>query len=509
MPLFAPAVAFVDLETTGTRAAVDRITEIGIVRVAADPAGGPPRIDEWGSLVDPGVRIPAAIQALTGITDAMVRAAPSFGMLAAEVAQRLEGCVFVAHNARFDYGFLKHEFARYSRPFTAKVLCTVRLSRRLFPSERSHSLDALIERHALAVAGRHRALADAQALWQFVQALYATLPIDGIDAAVKRVLRTPSLPPQLPPEALECVPEGPGVYLFYGDNPLPLYIGKSRNLRDRVLAHFSSDWMSETDLRLSAELRRIECESTAGEIGALLREATLVKALMPAHNRALRRKADAGMMTLREDGLPAFLPARAYEPGITSPAYGPFSSRRAMRDALARLAHDHALCWNRLGLERRAGPCFSRQLQRCHGVCDGGETVASHDVRFRAALAPLAIPRWPFPGPGLIREASADGERVDVHVVRDWSWLGTSRDDAELHALLDAPPRPAFDPDVTKLLLRTWARRRSAFVDATTYRAPLERAASSELDGDQLLHQFAPRHHGGTSGAKVPRTEPE
>jgi DNA polymerase-3 subunit epsilon len=465
MSLFAPAIAFVDLETTGARAAVDRITEIGIVRVVADPSGGAPRVDEWSSLVDPGVRIPAAIQGMTGITDAMVRAAPSFGALAADVAGLLDGCVFVAHNARFDYGFLKHELARHSRPFTAKVLCTVRLSRRLFPGERSHSLDALIARHALAVDVRHRALPDAQALWQFVQALYATLPVDGIEAVVKRLLRTPSLPPQLAPDALERIPEGAGVYLFYGDNPLPLYIGKSRRLRDRVLAHFSSDWMSETDLRLSAEIRRIECETTAGEIGALLREATLVKTLMPAHNRALRRKADAGVMTLREDGSPAFVPAIAYEPGVTDPAYGPFSSRRAMRATLAALAHEHALCWNRLGIERREGPCFSRQLRRCPGACDGGEPIPVHDARFRAALSALAIPRWPFAGPALIREASADGECVDVHVVRNWSWVGTARDDGELASLLEAPPRPAFDPDVMRLLLRTWARRRSVFID--------------------------------------------
>ena len=466
MPLFAPAIAFVDLETTGTRARADRITEVGIVRVAADAAGGAPAVDAWSTLVDPGVPIPPAIQALTGITDAMVRAAPTFGSVVRDVEERLAGCVFVAHNARFDYGFLKHEFARLQRPFKAKVLCTVRLSRRLFPEAPSHSLDAVIERHGLAVTARHRALDDAQALWQFVQALYAALPAEGIELAVRRILRIPSLPPQLAPEALDAVPECPGVYVFYGENPLPLYIGKSLNLRERVAAHFSGDWASETDLRLSAEIRRIECEPTAGELGALLREARLVKSLLPAHNRALRRKADAGVMTLRDDGTPAFVPAATFIPGETPPAYGPFASRRAMRDALSLLARDHALCWSRLGLERRSGPCFSRQLRRCRGACDGGEPIAKHDVRLRAALAPLAIPAWPFDGPALVREASEDGDRVDVHVLRDWAWLGTARDEAELYALLESPPRPAFDVDVTKLLLRTWARRRSTFVPA-------------------------------------------
>jgi DNA polymerase-3 subunit epsilon len=464
MPLFAPAIAFVDLETTGTRATVDRITEVGIVRVDDDPAGGAPRVERWSSLVDPGVPIPPAIQVLTGITDAMVRGAPTFASVARAVEARLEGCVFVAHNARFDYGFLKHEFARLSRPFRAKVLCTVRLSRRLFPEASSHGLDAVIERHALAVEMRHRALGDAQALWQFVQALYASLPRDGIEAAVRRLMKIPSLPPQLPPDVLDGVPEQPGVYLFYGDNPLPLYIGKSRNLRERVASHFSSDWASETDHRLSAEIRRIECETTAGEIGALLREATLVKALLPAHNRALRRKADAGVMTLRDGAAPAFVPASAFGPGDgTQPAYGPFASRRAMRGTLAALARDHALCWNRLGLEKRAGPCFSRQLRRCPGACDGGESAEVHDARFHAALQPFALPRWPFCGPALIREASDDGERVDVHVVRDWSWLGTVHDQGELDALLEAPPRPDFDVDVTRLLVDRWRKRPSLF----------------------------------------------
>lgn len=474
IPLFAPAVAFVDLETTGTHAGADRITEVGIIRVATDAAGASLQVDEWSSLVDPGVPIPPAIQALTGITDAMVRSAPTFGALVSDVEERLDGCIFVAHNARFDYGFLKHEFARLQRPFKAKVLCTVRLSRRLFPEAPSHSLDAVIERHGLAIAARHRALADAQALWQFVQVLYASLPREGIEAAVRRILRIPSLPAQLSPDVLDGVPECPGVYLFYGENRLPLYIGKSKNLRERVSAHFSSDWASETDLRLSSEIRRIECEPTAGELGALLREATLVKSLLPAHNRALRRKADAGVMTLRDDGKPAFVPAAAFEPGITTPCYGPFASRRAMRDALAGLAHDHALCWIRLRLERRTGPCFSRQLKRCPGACDGGEAPHVHDARFRAALAPLAIPAWPFPGTALIREASEEGDRVEVHVVRHWAWLGSARDDDELSVLLESRAQPVFDIDVTKLLIRMWAKHRAAFIPA---RAMCERDA--------------------------------
>ena len=458
MHLFAPSLAFVDLETTGTRAGDDRVTEIGIVRVDAGGADGQFRVVEWSTLVDPEVPIPPAIVALTGITDAMVAGAPTFPTMAREVAELLDGAVFVAHNARFDYGFLKHEFARAGRAFTARVLCTVRLSRRLFPDAQGHGLDAVIARHCLPAVDRHRALGDARALWSFLQVLYRDVAVDAVEVAAKRILRIPSLPPQLPPDALDALPETPGVYLFYGDNPLPLYIGKSINLRDRVAAHFSSDWRSETDLRLSQEIRRIEHEETAGELGALLREATLVKSRMPAHNRALRRKGEAGVLTLTESGVPAYAPAAAIEPDTLRDGYGPFGSRAGARETLRTLAALHQLCWRRLGLERRpGGPCFQRQLRRCAGVCVGEEDATAHDARLAGALAPLAIPPWPCTGSALVRERAVFAERTDVHVLRDWCWLGTARDEGELSELLQAPPRPQFDIDVTRLLLKRHA----------------------------------------------------
>jgi len=464
MRLFAPSLAFVDLETTGTRAARDRITEIGIVRVDASP-GGVPHVTEWSSLVNPGIRIPAEIAALTGITDSMTAEAPAFASLAREIGALLDGCLFVAHNARFDYAFLKHEFARVERIYTARVLCTVKLSRRLFPDAQAHHLDALIERHHLCVVDRHRALADARAIWDFVQALYRRFHEDSIEVAAKEALRIASLPPQLPENALDALPETPGVYLLYGENALPLYIGKSVNIRDRVAAHFSGDWRSETDLRLSQEIRRIEFEPTAGEFGALLREAILVKDRMPHHNRTLRRKTEAGVLVLASDGAPSFVRADAIEPRDLVGSFGPFSSRQAAREALRDLAAEHRLCWRRLGIDRRkSGPCFQRQLRRCNGFCEGVEDLAAHDARLQHALHRLAIPSWPYAGPALFREHDLFSERTEVHVLKDWCWLGTARDEGELGALLETPARPQFDVDVAKLLLR---RRSSGALDLT------------------------------------------
>lgn len=451
--MFAPAVAFVDLETTGMAAAEDRVTDVAVVRVE-DGA-----VSEWSTLVDPQCRIPAGIQALTGITNAMVANAPTFERIADEVAGRIRGCVMVAHNARFDYGFLKHEFARLGRSFTARVLCTVKLSRRLYPEAGPHHLDALIDRHGLRADDRHRALGDARILWSFMQAIYRDKPSEEIELAVRRILRAPSLPPQLAPDALDGIPEAPGVYRFYGLNALPLYVGKSVNLRERIAAHFSSDYRSANDLRLSAEITRIEFERSAGDLGALLRESQLVKALFPAYNQRLRRRTEMVALWVGESPqAPSYVPPSAIDPRAMEDLYGPFSSRRQAREALRRLAKDERLCWTALGLDRRRGPCFARQLGRCAGMCVGAETPEAHHARLLMALAGYALKPWPYPGTVGVRETSPFGGITEVHLFRDWCWLGSARDEAELGAMLDTPVRAEFDLDIYRLLARRLRR---------------------------------------------------
>ena len=162
--LFDAPLAIVDLETTGAHPAWDRVTEIAVVEVQDGEVAS-----EWSTLVNPGTSIPPAIQALTGITNDMVADAPAFGDLAQELFERLAGRVFVAHNARFDYGFLRHEFERAGLRFQARTLCTVKLSRRLYPGHARHNLDSLIDRHGLRCPARHRALGDARAVWQFLR----------------------------------------------------------------------------------------------------------------------------------------------------------------------------------------------------------------------------------------------------------------------------------------------------------------------------------------------------
>lgn len=187
---------FVDLETTGANLVNDRITEIGIVAVHPDGA-----VERWSSFVNPGRPIPSFIQELTGISDKMVEAAPSFDALANAVHERLADGLFIAHNARFDFGFLHHAFTRTGHALQSEMLCTVKLSRALFPEEKRHNLDTLIVRHGLIPEARHRALADADLLRQFWGTLVRDIPPETLTHAIKKLrqksaLLSPSATPQ-------------------------------------------------------------------------------------------------------------------------------------------------------------------------------------------------------------------------------------------------------------------------------------------------------------------------
>src|SRR5882762_734006 len=268
-------LVFVDLETTGGSAAHDRITEVGIVRVTDGEL-----VEEWSSLVNPERPIPAYVEAFTGISNRMVADAPRFGEIAGTVREKLQGAVFVAHNARFDYSFLRSEFLRSDLNFSAKVLCTVKLSRRLFPEFVRHNLDAVMERNGLTCGARHRALGDARVLRDFWVKLRREVHEPRLAAAVQTVLGAHKLPAHLPPGLADDLPEGLGVYRFFGADDALLYVGKSHSLRARVSSYFGAEaadckdrGLADKDRRLSRQVRRVDWVETAGELGAIVREA--------------------------------------------------------------------------------------------------------------------------------------------------------------------------------------------------------------------------------------------
>jgi DNA polymerase-3 subunit epsilon len=451
-------LAIVDLETTGTRPALDRVTEIAVIEVQGFEV-----TDEWSTLVNPDISLPSEIQALTGITQQMVEGAPRFADLAEALHERLEGRVFIAHNARFDYGFLRREFERAGIRFNAKTVCSVRLSRRLYAGEGRHDLDSVIARHGIACSARHRAMGDADALWQFLRIAAREHGEEIMAVAARQIARQPTLPPHLDAAAIDAIPEAPGVYLLYGEATTPLYIGKSKAMRSRVLAHFYSDIRSERGLQLAREVRRIDFQRTTGELGALLREARLVKALDPVYNRQLRRPHQ--LCGFAFDGKRLRLAHCDEIDANTLPfVYGLFRTRAAAMQALRALADEHRLCLQTLGFDvTRQGSCLRHQTGRCAGVCASRESIHAHHGRVGAALAGLKTADWPHRGPLGIVETDRAREATEVHVVDRWCYLGSAQCDAEVAELLqsnrDSSRPPRFDYDHYRILARHLGKR--------------------------------------------------
>ena len=452
-------LVILDVETTGANPVYDRVTEVGLIEVECGR-----RVAEWSTLVNPGTRIPPAIQSLTGITDDMVALAPSFAEIAQHLLGQLEGKLLVAHNARFDYGFLRNEFRRAGLRYSSRVLCTVKLSRRLFPHESRHNLDALMARHGLACESRHRALGDARAVCMLVDRWRREIAPGTVASAVDALVRAPAAPAGLAEGALDDIPEMPGVYLFYGENGAVLYVGKSINLRSRVLAHFAGDHRDARDMKIAQQVKRVEWIETAGELGALIEESRLVKKLAPVYNRRLRRAAELCAWHWRVEEMldaPRLVNADDLERVRFDNLHGLFRSRSAALEALREIATAHQLCPIVLGLERGKGPCFAHQLKRCRGACVGKETRAQHALRLGAALAQLRMRPWPFKGRiGVLENGAARGEII---VLDRWCYLGTVRSEAELGELQGGGPPAVFDLDTYKILTRFFARPRGGY----------------------------------------------
>ncbi len=467
---FAHQIAFVDVETTGSSPDRGRITEVGIVTVDwPDPHPGPPRVERWHSLVNPGVAIPPEIRFLTGIDNQMVSQAPPFSALADQIEARLADAVFIAHHARFDYGFLKSEMARIGRRFHCRTLCTVRLSRALDPQRSPHTLDALIHRWRLPCPERHRALGDAQVLWQLLQAFEREYGINRLNEVARGLISRPNLPAHLNVRTLDEVPAAPGIYFFHGLNELPLYIGKSRNIRQRIASHFCVDYQSARGVRLASETRAISWTETAGEFSALLAESQAIGQRQPAHNRALRRQAGTCFVSFAPGSpQPVFTAAGPMPGGIAGGLLGPFASRAAARQQLIALGRQHRWCLRTMGLEKghNDAPCFARQLGRCEGACVGAQTSAELARRIERDIAVLRLPRWPEQGQLLLLEQDPTRGRSAWHLFFRWCWLASGEDPAQLTDWLAANPPSAdgahgqcrIELSVLNLLVRTIGR---------------------------------------------------
>ena len=444
---------FVDIETTGGNALRDRITEVAVIRIHDGEL-----VSEWSTLVNPLASIPEHIQRLTGIDNDMVMDLPPFEEIYKDILEQISDCVFIAHNARFDYGFLKNEFKRCDITFRAPVLCTVKLSRKLFPEYKRHNLDSLMQRHALNCSARHRAMGDAKVLFDFMQVLYKSFSSYEVDDVITELLKRPSLPPDLTEDDIDPLPESPGVYIFYDKQGVPIYVGKSVNIRDRVLSHFSGDHRSAKEMKISQNIHSIEFIPTSGELGALLTESRLIKKLFPTYNYRLRKYKALYTIFLDSDigqAIPKIISVDQINPNEIDNHFGLFKSKKAATDTLRRLAKEHNLCLKQLNIESGKGVCFAYQLKQCKGVCVEQESVIHHNLRLMQAISPLKNKTWPYQNRIGIKETSRNQKYTDIHIFENWCYLGTAKDEEQLKQLsLFQKDELMFDLDTYKILVK-------------------------------------------------------
>ena len=455
------SVTFLDLETTGTTPLKDRITEIALVRFDHGVETA-----RWQTLVNPGMPIPPFIQSLTGINDGMVANAPAFAEVAAQLLEFLDGTVLAAHNVRFDHGFLKAEFKRMGIVLQQKVLCTVKLSRLLYPQHYSHGIDAIVARHKIEGLARHRAMGDVEAILIMLADARRDLGEPAVQAAAEKLLSVPALPEHIDASLIGELPEAPGVYLFYGENDQPLYIGKATNMRARVFSHFGRE-ASAQEKRMTQEIKRFEWLPVAGELSALLLESRLLKTRQPVYQR--QKKYDQPLYSWQIDTQlqPHVRLLERDEIASThiESLFGTFKSKRQATEALRKIAELNQLCLKELGLEPgRSGACLAYP-KRCKGVCCGQEDASMHALRLQQAMLVHKIKSWPYAGKIGIEEYSLDNDLRQVHVFERWAYLGAADSDEGLNALRAQVVPTGFDLDMYKLLLKILPQKKTRVLD--------------------------------------------
>jgi len=429
-------IAFVDVETTGLSPGDDRIREIGVVLVD----GG--RVERWTSLLRSSTRGGENASPDDGLLS------PRFQDVAADLSRMLEGRLIVAHNARFDYGFLRAEFDRVGIEFQPRLLCSLMLSRRLYPELGCHDLDALVQHHGLAATVRHRALPDADLIWQLWRAFERSVPAPVLDEATEKLLAGPVLPESLDPSLVERLPTAPGAYMFHGEDDQVLLTGAATNVRSQVIDYFRLDHASGRALEYAHRVTNITWRVTRGLLGAQLHAAIL---------DPMRRQPKASVPQFCCRFVPAAMPCVVIAPlhdGIDESeggSFGLFASERKAKNALARLAFKASLCHCMLGIDGFAAEdCRACAADAGGRGCIGRPNRAKQLARIFAALGAWDKPSWPYDGPIGIRE------RSDLHVIDRWQYLGTARDKADVHSLLDCRcDGGAFDQGIYALLKRT------------------------------------------------------
>ena len=414
--------AIVDIETTGSYAANNGITELAIVL-----HDGNKITDRYETLINPLVPIPPYIQVLTGIHSGMLNDAPVFSEIADHVYELLKNAVFVAHHVNFDYSFIKHQLESCGYELDTKKLCTVRLSRKVFPGLSGYSLGKLCRDLDIPILNRHRAGGDADA----TAILFEKILKNDSQGTVRQMLygksREQYLPPNLPSEQIASLPYTPGIYYFHDQRGKVIYVGKAKNLRSRVCSHFSNNSPGLRKQEFLRNIYSVSWQDCGTELMAFLYECVEIRRLWPLYNSSLKRFEQTYGLYMYEDQS-GYLRLTIEKKKQHLTAYYSFNGLSEGWQLLRKLVRQFDLCPKLCFIERGNEKCSGLLDKSCHGACIQEETAAAYNKRLLLALESLqnVLPSF------IIRDRGRDSSEESFILIEKGRFYGMGYLDREI-----------------------------------------------------------------------------
>jgi DNA polymerase-3 subunit epsilon len=372
--------AIVDIETTGSYASANGITEVAIYLFDGNQV-----VEKFESLINPGQPIPKYIQSFTGITDEMVAGAPCFDQLAPKIFDLLNESIFIAHNVNFDYSFLKSHLLRAGHDLRSKKLCTVRLSRKIFPGFPSYSLGNLCRSLEININNRHRAGGDAEATVKIFSKLLENDKDDFITNSLLRNSKEQSLPPNVPRHNFDLLPVTPGVYYFHDVKGKIIYVGKAINIRSRVNSHFSNNSGSRQKQNFITHIHSISFKSCATELMASILESVEIKKYWPRFNYSQKHWEDVFGIYTYEDRNGYLRLAIEKNKKNLRPVHT-FHHLSEGYSWLRNVVNEFGLCSKLCFLEKTNGACTGFENNSCKGACVKKESKSAYNKKVRQAI---------------------------------------------------------------------------------------------------------------------------
>ena len=374
--------AILDIETTGGKYDEEGITEIAIYR-----HDGETITDQFSSLVNPQIEIQPFVQKLTGISGKMLQNAPKFYEIAKRVVQITEDCVIVAHNAAFDYRILQTEFRRLGFTFERKSLCTVSLSQILLPDQPAYSLGKLVRNLGIPFSDQHRAQGDAKVTVK----LFELILEKDLHKNILKAHISSEHPNKVPPKFLEVIdglPSEMGVYYIHNSKNEIIYIGKSNNIKKRILNHLTGK--SKKARVIQNEIHKVTFALTGGELVSLLKEQNEIKTNAPKLNKAMKYRIFP--MGIRLDDSVEYPELIVEQIKKEHTYFSVYKNSKSAKSAIFNWTENYGICLKKTSLSNKTGTCFLHEVNKCDGACTGKETPDSYRKKIKLLLADFEYP---------------------------------------------------------------------------------------------------------------------